>query len=37
MVLPTHIVATGGIVENDQGEILLVKTQCGVGLPRRNR
>jgi 8-oxo-dGTP pyrophosphatase MutT (NUDIX family) len=26
MAMPTHIVAVGGIVENDQGEILLVKT-----------
>lgn len=27
MAMPTHIVAVGGIVENDQGDILLVKTQ----------
>ncbi|ULL18777.1 NUDIX hydrolase [Paenibacillus sp. H1-7] len=26
MAMPTHIVAVGGIVENGQGEILLVKT-----------
>ncbi|TCZ80197.1 NUDIX hydrolase [Paenibacillus albiflavus] len=26
MLMPTHIVAVGGIVENEQGEILLVKT-----------
>jgi hypothetical protein len=25
MAMPTHIVAAGGIVENEQGEILLVK------------
>jgi len=29
MAMPTHIVAVGGIVENEQGEILLVKTQHG--------
>jgi len=29
MSMPTHIVAVGGIVENDQGEILLVKTFHG--------
>lgn len=29
MIMPTHIVAVGGIVENEQGEILLVKTQHG--------
>ncbi|MEO4054677.1 NUDIX hydrolase [Solibacillus sp. CAU 1738] len=28
-VMPTHIVAVGGIVENEQGEILLVKTIHG--------
>ncbi|MGG3837738.1 NUDIX hydrolase [Paenibacillus thiaminolyticus] len=27
MTMPTHIVAVGGIVENEQGHILLVKTQ----------
>jgi ADP-ribose pyrophosphatase len=27
MVMPTHIVAVGGLVENEQGDILLVKTQ----------
>ncbi|NIK68407.1 MULTISPECIES: NUDIX hydrolase [unclassified Paenibacillus] len=27
MAMPTHIVAVGGMVENDQGDILLVKTQ----------
>lgn len=27
MAMPTHIVAAGGIVENGQGEVLLVKTQ----------
>lgn len=27
MTMPTHIVAVGGIAENDQGQILLVKTQ----------
>ena len=26
MAMPTHIVAVGGIVENEKGEILLVKT-----------
>lgn len=29
MQMPTHIVAVGGIVENEQGEILLVKTHHG--------
>jgi 8-oxo-dGTP diphosphatase len=29
MQMPTHIVAVGGIVENDEGKILLVKTQHG--------
>lgn len=29
MVMPTHIVAVGGLVENEQGEILLVKTHRG--------
>lgn len=29
MIMPTHIVAVGGIVENEQGEILLVKTLHG--------
>ena len=29
MIMPTHIVAVGGIVENEQEEILLVKTQHG--------
>lgn len=29
MIMPKHIVAVGGIVENEQGEILLVKTQHG--------
>jgi 8-oxo-dGTP diphosphatase len=29
MLMPTHIVAVGGIVENDREEILLVKTQHG--------
>jgi 8-oxo-dGTP diphosphatase len=29
MPMPTHIVAAGGIVENELGEILLVKTQHG--------
>ncbi|WPK12690.1 NUDIX domain-containing protein [Lysinibacillus louembei] len=27
MVIPTHIVAVGGIVENNEGDILLVKTK----------
>ncbi|WGU96296.1 NUDIX hydrolase [Paenibacillus dendritiformis] len=27
MTMPTHIVAVGGIVENEQGHILLVKTE----------
>lgn len=26
MIMPTHIVAAAGVVENEQGEILLVKT-----------
>ncbi|AZN40961.1 NUDIX hydrolase [Paenibacillus albus] len=29
MPMPTHIVAVGGIVENEQGHVLLVKTQHG--------
>ncbi|MDQ0114050.1 NUDIX hydrolase [Paenibacillus harenae] len=29
MAMPTHIIAVGGIVENEQGHILLVKTQHG--------
>ncbi|UQZ36276.1 ADP-ribose pyrophosphatase [Paenibacillus sp. PK3_47] len=29
MIMPVHIVAVGGIVENEQGEILLVKTYRG--------
>ncbi|MCT2534426.1 NUDIX hydrolase [Aquibacillus koreensis] len=29
MQIPTHIVAVGGIVEDDQGNILLVKTKHG--------
>ncbi|QQZ60228.1 NUDIX domain-containing protein [Paenibacillus sonchi] len=29
MAMPTHIVAVGGIVENEQGEVLLVKTYHG--------
>jgi ADP-ribose pyrophosphatase YjhB (NUDIX family) len=29
MIMPTHIVAVGGIVENEQGEILLVRTFHG--------
>jgi 8-oxo-dGTP diphosphatase len=29
MAMPTHIVAAGGIVENEQGNILLVKTHHG--------
>ncbi|MEH7443326.1 NUDIX hydrolase [Bacillus sp. JJ1122] len=29
MQMPTHIVAVGGIVENEEGKILLVKTQHG--------
>lgn len=29
MAMPTHIVAAGGIVEDKQGHILLVKTQHG--------
>ncbi|MFD2614144.1 NUDIX hydrolase [Paenibacillus gansuensis] len=29
MAWPTHIVAVSGIVENEQGQILLVKTQHG--------
>lgn len=29
MKMPTHIVAVGGIVENEKGEILLVKTING--------
>lgn len=27
MDMPLHIIAVGGIVENEQGEILLVKTR----------
>lgn len=29
MTMPTHIVAVGGVVENEKGEILLVKTHDG--------
>jgi 8-oxo-dGTP diphosphatase len=29
MAMPTHIVAVGGFVENEQGDILLVKTRDG--------
>lgn len=29
MIMPTHIVAAAGVVENDKGEILLVKTYHG--------
>jgi hypothetical protein len=29
MIIPTNIVAVGGIVENEEGEILLVKTLHG--------
>jgi ADP-ribose pyrophosphatase YjhB (NUDIX family) len=29
MAMPMHIVAVGGIVENENGEILLVKTRNG--------
>lgn len=29
MAMPTHIVAVGGIVEKEQGHVLLVKTQHG--------
>jgi 8-oxo-dGTP diphosphatase len=29
MAMPTHIVAVGGIVENEQEQVLLVKTQHG--------
>jgi len=29
MAMPTHIVAVGGIVENEKGQVLLVKTQHG--------
>jgi 8-oxo-dGTP diphosphatase len=29
MAMPTHIVAVGGIVENEHGEVLLVKTHHG--------
>jgi ADP-ribose pyrophosphatase YjhB (NUDIX family) len=29
MIMPTHIVAAGGVVENEKGEILLVKTYNG--------
>ena len=29
MKMPTHIVAAGGIVENEEGSILLVKTEHG--------
>ncbi len=29
MEMPTHIVAVGGIVENEQGDILMVKTHHG--------
>jgi len=29
MILPTHIVAAGGVVENEHGEILLVKHNNG--------
>ncbi|MEG0772831.1 NUDIX hydrolase [Clostridium sp.] len=29
MIMPTHIVAAAGVVENEQGEILLVKTYHG--------
>jgi len=28
-LMPTHIVAVSGIVENEQGQVLLVKTQHG--------
>lgn len=29
MIMPTHIVTAAGVVENDKGEILLVKTHRG--------
>lgn len=29
MIIPTHIVTAAGVVENDNGEILLVKTHHG--------
>lgn len=29
MAMPTHIVAVGGIIENELGQILLVKTYNG--------
>lgn len=29
MLMPTHIVAVGGIVENERDEILLVKGRSG--------
>ena len=29
MIMPTHIVAVGGITENEKGQILLVKTHRG--------
>ncbi|MDP4091154.1 MAG: NUDIX hydrolase, partial [Bacillota bacterium] len=29
MIMPTHIVAAAGVVENDRGEILLVNTYHG--------
>ncbi|WP_342663421.1 hypothetical protein [Paenibacillus harenae] len=29
MAMPTHLVAVGGIVEDDRGNILLVKNQHG--------
>lgn len=33
MIMPTHIVAVGGIVENEKGEILLVKVRNGWVFP----
>ncbi|MBD8498573.1 NUDIX domain-containing protein [Paenibacillus arenosi] len=29
MNMPTHIVAVGGIVKNEEGQVLLVRTQHG--------
>ncbi len=33
MMMPTHIVAVGGVVENERGEILLVKDRNGWVFP----
>lgn len=29
MIIPTHIITAAGVVANDKGEILLVKTYYG--------